>query len=143
MILAFVGIVIAIALGVVALLRPAAQAAAPVEAVPQYSELQVADAKKAVCGAYDKTKKAVAGAATQSSTAPTVTFVIAVNTRLATQFSARFIKDTLKENPATPSQLSNSILTMSTAWNEIVLAQLSGVSTNDPGSSPCLQARFI
>ena len=57
---AFVGIFIAIALGVVALLRPAAQAAAPVDAAPKYSEQQVAGAKEAECGARDQAFAALA-----------------------------------------------------------------------------------
>jgi hypothetical protein len=72
MVVAFIGIAVAIALGVVALLRPAAQAAAPVEVVPQYSEQQVADAKKAMCAAYHKMYQSVAGAGGQASSDPVI-----------------------------------------------------------------------
>jgi hypothetical protein len=70
MIVAFIGIVVAIALGVVALLRPAAQAAAPLDAAPKYSEQQVADAKRAVCAARDQAFAALAGAGGQKSEDP-------------------------------------------------------------------------
>ncbi|MCV7228293.1 hypothetical protein [Mycolicibacterium komossense] len=95
MVRAFVGIVIAIAPGVVALLRPAAQAAAPAEIAPQHSEQQVADAKKAVCEAYDKAYAALAGSDGQSSTDPNVQLIIALNTRLATHVNSDYLRQAL------------------------------------------------
>ena len=129
---------IAVAVSIGAWFRPAAEAPPPTASDTQFTDEQITDAKTSVCDAFGKAKKAIAGAATQSSTDPTVTFVIAVNTRLATQLSARFITDTLKENPATPAELSKSVRGMASAWNNIVLAQLSGTGTDDPTLKPVL-----
>jgi hypothetical protein len=131
MVLAFVGIVIAIALGVVALLRPAAQAAAPAEVAPQYSEQQVADARKAVCEAYDRALSAVAGAAKQKSADPNLQFIDVVNARLAFDVSTDYFRSQLSENPALSPELATAFRNLSTAYNELVLAQISNSSKED------------
>jgi hypothetical protein len=53
LVVAYVGIVIAIALGAVALFQPVNTEAAPASQAPKYTDQQVADAKKAVCEAYN------------------------------------------------------------------------------------------
>jgi hypothetical protein len=131
MTLAFVGIVIAIALGVVALLKPAAQAAAPVEVAPQYSEQQVAEAKKAVCGARDKAFGALKGAAKQKSDDPNLQMTLVVNTRLAEFISSSYLINTLDKNPATKLDLAKTIRDVATAYDDIVLAQLANASDSD------------
>ena len=129
MIVTFVGIVIVIALGVVASLRPAAQAAAPAEVAPQYSEQQVAEAKEAVCSAYRKKYQSVSGAGGQSSTDPVMQQVIAVNTRLATFTGSEYFLRRLAANPATSTQLGGEVRELADSYSEVVLAQLANSST--------------
>ncbi|MCV7228290.1 hypothetical protein [Mycolicibacterium komossense] len=131
MVLAFVGIVIAIALGVVALLRPAAQAAAPVEAAPQYAEQQVARAKTTICDDYDKAFKTVSAAGSLPTDDPTLKFAIPVNVRLATQFSANYLRNALSQNEATPSDLAAAAQKLPSTWDEVVLAQIPGSQNDD------------
>jgi hypothetical protein len=116
---------------VVALLRPAAQAAAPAEAAPQYSEQRVADAKKAVCGAYDRLFQAVSAAGKSQADDPTSKFVVAINVRLATQFAANYLRNVLTENDAAPADLGSSVHKLASAWDEIVLAQISGAESSE------------
>ncbi|MCV7228287.1 hypothetical protein [Mycolicibacterium komossense] len=129
---------VAIAVAIGAWFRPANEAhpASPPDSKSQFSEEQITEAKKAACSAYDKTTKAVSKAASLNSPDPTMTFVIAVNTRLATQFSSRFISDTLDSNPATPSDIAQNLRELTSAWDEIVLAQLSEIKGDDPTLKP-------
>jgi hypothetical protein len=131
MTLAFVGIVIAIALGVVALLRPAAQAAAPAEVAPQYSEQQVADAKKTVCSDYDKVFKAVTATGAQRSDDPNLKFVISLDVRLATQFGSNFLRNSLADNPASPSDVADAVRDLISTWDKIILAQIGGAQESE------------
>ncbi len=127
---------IAVAVAIGSWFRPVPETSTTADAVPQFTDQQISDAKNAVCGAYDKTKRAITGAATQTSPDPTLTLLIAVNTRLATQFSSRYVMDTLKANPATPGNLSDGIRKISAAWDGMVLAQLSGAGRDDPELKP-------
>jgi hypothetical protein len=128
----------AIAVAVGAWFRPAtdANSASPPDSKSQFSEEQIADAKEAVCDAYDKTYKAVATAGRQQSDDPTLEFVISVNTRLATQFSSRFLSDVLEANPATPADLASHVRGMTSAWDNIVLLQLAGNEGDGPAYKP-------
>jgi hypothetical protein len=70
MTLAFVGVFIAMSVAIGGWLRPAAQAAAPAEVAPQYSEQKVSDAKKAVCAAHDLVDRASTYSGGQKVTIP-------------------------------------------------------------------------
>lgn len=131
MIVAFVGIFIAIALGVVALLRPAAQAAAPADVVPQYSEQQVAEAKKAVCGAHDLVNRATQTAGRQSSDDPTQKFVIAVNIRVGSIASSSYLLNTLAQYPATAPSLATALRETALVYQEATLLQLALAPKNE------------
>jgi hypothetical protein len=131
MIVAFVGIVIAIALGVVALLRPAAQAAAPTEVAPQYSEQQVAEADKALCDAHHKIFRSVDGAGSQSSDDPILKQIFAVNIRLATHVAAAYLQEELAENPASSLSLATDISELTAAYNDVLMAQLANAPKSE------------
>jgi hypothetical protein len=126
----------AIAVAVGAWFKPSPEPRVPAVETPQFSNQQVADAKGAVCGAYQKSKKAITAAATQSSSDPTVSFVIAVNTRLATQFSSRYMTAILANNPAAPTDVSTGVDSIASAWDEMVLTQLGGATGDDPSLQP-------
>ncbi len=118
LIVAFVGIFIAIALGVVALFRPAAQAAAPAETAPKYSEQQVAEAKKAVCAAHELVGRATQTAGAQTSDDPTVKFLFAVNGRVGAITSANYFLATLDQYPATVEGLASAVRATALAYQE-------------------------
>jgi hypothetical protein len=125
MIVAFVGIFIAIALGVVALLRPAAQAAAPADVAPQYSEQEVAEAKKAVCEAHDLINRASTKSGGQKSDDQTLTFVIAVNVRLTGALAGSYMITELERNAATPPTLTLAVQDLALFYQKTTLLQLS------------------
>lgn len=114
-----------VALGVAigAWFRPATTASAP-PAEPQYSEQEVADAKKALCDAYGKTYKAVFAAGEQQSDDPVAKSAIIVNTRLGFATSATFLFRAIEENPAAPTALSEPIRDLSRFYQEMVIAQI-------------------
>jgi hypothetical protein len=109
MILAFVGIFIAIGLAIGGWFRPAAQAAAPADTAPQYSDQQVADAKQAMCAARDLVNRATETAGGQTSDDPTLKVVIAVNIRVGATASADYFLAILNEYPATQSDLAAAV----------------------------------
>jgi hypothetical protein len=132
-IISLVVALIAVAIAIGAWFKPSDHEAQAVssDTKPQYSGQQVADAKKAMCDAYDSAYKASANAGGQTSDDPTLKFVIAVNTRLATQFAANYLAKTLDQNPPTPSSLTGQIREIVALYDQIVLGQLSGTSNAD------------
>jgi hypothetical protein len=124
---------VAVAVAIGAWFRPSAHEApaAPSDTTPQYSDQQVADAKKAMCSAYDKIYNALKGAGSQTSDDPTLKFIIAVNIRLATVANSNYLTKALAENPATPTDLANTFRDMTSAYDELVLAQLANAPKED------------
>lgn len=124
MIVAFVGIFVAIGLGVVALLRPAAQAAAAAETAPKYSDQQVAEAKKTVCDGHDLASRVNRSAGTKSSDVPGLRFGIAHNIRLGGSAMGEYMLALPGENPATPGTLADSVRKFAMASQETTLLQI-------------------
>ena len=77
-----------------------------------------------MCDAYRKVFAAINEAGGRSSDDQNLNFTIAVNTRLAILANSSYLKQKLAENPATPSELAQSLKDMSDAYDEILLAQL-------------------
>lgn len=91
---------------------------------PQYSEQQVADAKKAVCEAYNKALVAVAGAGKQKSPDHGLQLIDVVNARLAFDVATDYFRSQLSENPATSPDLEAALRNLSSPYDELVLAQI-------------------
>ena len=122
---------IAVVVAIGAWFKPPAESSAPENSTPKYSDEQVAAAKKTMCSAYDKVYAALSGAGGQSSNDPNVQLTIAVNTRLAAHVNSEYIRQSLIQNPATPSDLAESFGKMASAYDDIVLAQLAGAQSAD------------
>jgi hypothetical protein len=130
-ILAFVGIFIAVGLAIGGWFRPAAQDAASVHAAPQYSGQQVADAKKAVRAARDKTTKAVAGAGSQRRDDPTEKSIIMVNMRLAFDMMTEYLRSQLATNPAAPPAITTAFRNSISTYDDMVLTQLANAPNEE------------
>jgi hypothetical protein len=105
-------------------LRPAPEAPTAVDAKPQFSDQQIAEAKKAVCAAHDLANRATGTAGGQSGDDPTLKFVIAVNIRIGAVASADYFLSTLNQNPATPADLAAAARHTAMAYQETTLLHL-------------------
>jgi len=92
-------------------------------ATPQYSDQQVAEAKKNMCDAYSEMYKGIQGAGSLTSDDPNQKFMIAMNTRLAFNTAADYLTLVLQENPAAPFEVSHSARGLAAAYQRLVLAR--------------------
>ncbi len=107
-IIAIVIAVIAVAVAIGAWFRPTPKPEAP--AAKTYSDQEVADAKKAVCDAFDLVHEAVRiNTGRDGGADPAATLAVAANARLSLYGGAGYLIDTLQKNPATPEELSGSV----------------------------------
>lgn len=128
-IIAIVIAVIAVAVAVGAWFRPAPKPETP--AAKTYSDQQVADAKKAVCDAFDQVKKAVNTAGGKSGENPSDAFIVAVNIRVALATSSSYLIEVLDANPATPVDLADPIRNLARTYRQIAMEQLGDTSAAD------------
>lgn len=128
LIIAIVVALLALALAAAAWFRPAPE---PTPAAHQYSDQQVADAKKNLCDAYITTYRSIQNAGNQSGSDPTQVFVVAINTRLAFQASADYLDSQLALNPAAPSDLATETGNISSGYHRLVLAQIAGAQREE------------
>jgi hypothetical protein len=128
-VIAIVIAVIAVAVAIGAWFRPVPKPEAP--AAKTYSEQEVADAKKAVCDAFDQVKKSVTAAGAKSGDNPTDTFVVAVNIRVALTASSNYLFQTLDANSAVPKDLADPIRNLAITYRKIVMEQLADTSAAD------------
>jgi hypothetical protein len=98
---------VAVGAAIVAWLRPIPQAPAATPPKPTYTAQQVADAKSKVCGAYEKTHRAVDANATRNTGEdPTAQLAVKVNMRQIYVVSSAYLFTTLADEPATPPDLA-------------------------------------
>lgn len=92
---------------------------------PVYSEQQVADAKKAVCEAYEKGFRSigVAVAKKPDETAEPLPGAL-LNARIAEIAVANYFFHSLNTNPATPSAIKDLIRQLGESYQNIALTQL-------------------
>ena len=121
-----VPVIVAIAVSLLALGVAAAaffKAQHPVApAAPQYSDQQVADAKKNVCDAYDLVRRAVNEVGSVTSEDQTVKFMLSLNTRLSFNTAADQLFTVSGQNPAAPPGLLNAAQALGASYRKIVLA---------------------
>ncbi|MCV7177781.1 hypothetical protein [Mycolicibacterium sphagni] len=123
-IIAIVIAVIAIGVAIGAWFRPIPKPEAP--AAKTYSDQEVADAKKAVCDAYEDAYRAVTTAGNgDGGSDRSAVLAVAVNIRLALGTSGQYLLSTVNEQPAAPSEVATAASDLGTAYRKISLLQLS------------------
>ena len=121
-IIAIVIAVIAVAVAIGAWFRPAPKPEAP--AAKSYSAQEVADAKKAVCDAFQNVIHTLDANKRKSSVNPADSFAVTVNTRLAVETAAAHLDWTVHSQPALQSDLSSTLSDLANAYREIVMKQI-------------------
>jgi hypothetical protein len=127
LIVAFVAVAVAIG----AWFRPASEVTNPADRAPQYSDQQVAMAKKALCAAEDLVNRATTYAGNQKSDDPTQQLAIAVNVRLTGSLSAQYFQTKLAQYPATPEDLTTGLQELILANQDIALLQIANASKDE------------
>ncbi|MCX2934513.1 hypothetical protein ORI20_30045 [Mycobacterium sp. CVI_P3] len=120
-IIAIVIAVIAIAVAIGAWFRPAPKPEAP--AAKTYSEQEVADAKNAVCEAYDKAFNALTENSRQLDN-PNEALAVIANSRIAIHAAGTFLTTVLSQNPATPGELTTPVRALADQYQGMVLDQI-------------------
>lgn len=128
-------VIIAIVVALLALALAAASWFRPTHdetpATPQYSEQQVADAKKNLCDAYNTMLRGIKGAGALSSEDPNQKFMLALNTRLAFNTSADYLLSQANLNIAAPPRLLVEARTLAASYQKMVLAQIAEAPGGD------------
>lgn len=136
-IIAIVIAVIAIAVAIGAWFRPAPKPETP--AAKTYSDQETADAKKAVCDAYDLVHQAILTTNNKSGGSdPTAVLAVASNGRLAVHAGGQYLTDALSRYPATPNDLARSITDLATTFQKLTLEYLA--ETPDSEQEPLLRS---
>ena len=121
-IIAIVIAVIAIAVAIGAWFRPVPKAETP--AAKTYSEQEVADAKKAVCDAFENAIHTLDVNKRKSTVNPADSFAVAVNTRMAVGTVADYLTQVADAHPALQPDLSSNVSNLASAYRDIVLKQI-------------------
>lgn len=116
--------------GVGAWFRPAPKPEAPV-----YSAEQVADAKKAVCAAFENGVRTIEVAGRRSADDPTLASVVAVNTRLALVSVFAYLSSTTQANPAAPPEILGEVQKLANTYQQIELRQLADATREQVAST--------
>lgn len=119
-IIAFVVAMLALGLAAAAWFKPTPEAP---PAAPQYSDQQVADAKKNLCDAYHATDRALTDAGSLSSEDQNQKFMISLNIRVAFTAGADHLLTAADQNPAAPPDLLKASRDLAFSYQKIVLAQ--------------------
>ena len=107
--------------GVGAWMRPAPSGGA----VPVYSDQQVADAKKAVCEAFEAGQRSIRAAGNRRPENPADPFPLtAINVRLAEVAVSNSLLNAVYENPAAPAELIRLADQLGKTYQDIALIQL-------------------
>jgi hypothetical protein len=126
LVLSIVAIVLSLvvgALAIAALVKAAPKAEAPAAKV--YSEQEVADAKKAVCDAFDLVHNAIVVTNNKSGGSdPTAILAVAANARLSAHAGGEYLAEVLNQYPATTTDLANSIRDLAKNLDKLTLEYL-------------------
>jgi len=122
-IIAIVIALIAVAVAIAAWFRPAPMAETP--AAKTYSEQEIADAKKTVCDAFERTHKALEVAnGKNAGPEPTAILAVAANGRIALTVGADYLLSELEAHPGLPGEISAAVTDLSSAYRRIALDYL-------------------
>jgi hypothetical protein len=123
--IAIVIAVIAVAVAIGAWFRPMPKPEMP--EAKTYSEQEVADAKKAVCEAFQTVQSTLEASANQTPPDPNDVmqkFTLSVNGRLASFAGGEYLYRQIAENPAAPPPLSAAVEELASAYQRATLAQI-------------------
>jgi len=132
---AFLLVALAVTLGVavVGWFRPLPPKAA---AKPTYSSQQVADAKAAVCAAYDKVHSAIGVTmGRDGGNDSTSQLAVATSARQALLAGSIYLQTTLSEEPATAPDLAAAIRKLANLFQQYTIDYLNGRTNADMESS--------
>jgi hypothetical protein len=122
-IIAIVIALIAVAVAIGAWFRPAPKPETP--AAKTYSDQEVADAKKAVCDAFDTVHNIVGiNTGRDGGSDPTAILAVAANARIALYDGADYLLEILAKNPATPADLSASVNNLADTFRYLTIQYL-------------------
>jgi hypothetical protein len=108
---------------------------------PTYSSQQVAEAKTAVCTAYEQVRKAGdAAGARNGGSDPTAILTVATSTRQVLEVGSRYLITKLDAEPATPPDLAATVRKLADVYQEMTVDYLDGLSNSDPELGPLLRA---
>lgn len=117
--------VVAIAVAIASWFRPAPHAA---KTTHSYTAQETADAKKAVCAAYEKVHAAVdvtiRTGESNTATDPTSVVAFAANVRLAAYAGGDYLNHILDGEPATPSDLTKNLRNLADNYLEVAILQM-------------------
>lgn len=129
-IIAIVIAVIAVAVAIGAWFKPAPKPETP--AAKTYSEQEVADAKKAVCDAYNLVHQSIVVTNNKSGGSdPTAILAVAANARLSAHAGGQYLNDVLSQYPATSKDLAQSIRDLATNLEKLTLEYLAETPNAD------------
>jgi hypothetical protein len=104
-------------------------------AVPTYSSQQVADARAAICTAYEQVRKAgdLAGARS-GGTDPIGLLAVATSSRQVFEAGSRYLSTKLADLPATPPDLAAAIRKLASVYQQLAIDYLAEApdSETDP-----------
>lgn len=100
-------------------------------AEPVYSEQQTADAKKAVCEAFDKGMRSIRAVASKKAETPADLLPVAVNDRVGLVAVSTYFLNTLELNPAVPPQLDDLLRDLAKEYEDVALIQLADGAPSD------------
>ena len=129
-IIAIVIAVIAVAVAVGAWFRPMPKPEAP--AAKTYSDQEVADAKKAVCDAFDRTHKALEVTnGKNAGTDPTAILAVAANGRIALTVGADYLLAAIDANPALNPDFADAVKDLAGSYRRMAVDYLAEVPATD------------
>lgn len=120
--------VVAVAVAAGAWFRPLPKPETPTAKV--YSQQEVADAKNAVCEAFAKGQETLAISGSKVSS-PNDEFTVAVNSRISIQAVSTYLRLSLETQPATPAEVSKTVLDLSDVYQAILLDQLADATHDE------------
>lgn len=121
--IAIVIALIAVAVAIAAWFRPAPKAETP--AAKTYTEQEIADAKKAVCDAFERAFNALTANSRQPDN-PSEGLAVIANSRVVIHAAGTYLAATLGERPATPEELATPVKSLADQYQSMVLDQISG-----------------
>jgi hypothetical protein len=124
-VVAIVVALIATAVAIGAWFKPAPKPETP--ATKTYSEQEVADAKKAVCDAFQRTERALNTNSQRAGNTPTDDRAVIANSRIAINSAGSYLGFVVANEPATPPELATSVRNLAGQYQGMVVDQIGDV----------------
>lgn len=120
---------VAVAVAIAAWFTPAPKAEVP--AAKTYTEQETADAKKAVCEAFDRGQATLSVTGRKTGADPNAAFAIAVNSRIAINTVIGYWRTVLQREPAAPEALAHDVIRLADTYEDILLRLLADATDSD------------